>query len=833
MRSAPLPLVLLSFNYSTYLLAGLIALFSAGGISESEEWRIFIIGWLTIPLAGPALALGLAHLKRVHYADIESFYPLVLITNTLLWVGYFAYHFPPPWIFEYTITPQALHSLVWLLPLVNLLVLFALTRHKFPFVQRYTNRIYFFLPLAALYIGLNFSGFQISKPNLLIIPWPVLNQQEGEIGPVDHDLTKGKQVFNHEGYPLSIDITAKVSGTLQVPLPWYLLKEARLKAWHVAEEEWVEINRTFVEFESEFLHAEISSRVPFMLKQKGYQIGDEAHPLHALGSHENPSNPWLLYAGLALALVALVASRHNPLPTFTLPAFVIDSTILLTVVLLVFDVDYLFDAHHYNFFLGPINDVLRGKTLLVDINCQYGVGNIYFLALLFKLLPLPFNYQSFSLLLSTLLILQYALVYLLLRRLLDSQALAATALLLIVATNYYSQPGATFPSTGPLRFGMAYVLLALFFLRERIDNRPRIQIVLYTLVGCSSLWSFETFTYTLATYLCTELYTLLWNPQTLKQRLHRLLPLLAGPTVAIAVGHLLLALFTYLRAGAWPEWNHYFEYIAFYSVSEFGTITIEAWYPWALYIAVYFLSLLLLLHKTLLSPAPAAISSCAVIAGLTGFGIVQFTYFLGRSHPNNLYHICIPLVIVAMYWFLYMQHDTRHIPRPFVHSATYCFFVAAFVLLANTVPTFITKWPRSPLYTLIQTAQPGPSPWTATATHTEVRDALAFIDRYAADKDRIALFLHPERTTETLMLSQKTHIFPLSNPQQDGLLPTAHERALQYNHGMQEGDYLIMSRNISSLVPIQREVVTRLLSQSRGLRIDSTKHVYAIRLFTP
>jgi hypothetical protein len=120
-----------------------------------------------------------------------------------------------------------------------------------------------------------------------------------------------------------------------------------------------------------------------------------------------------------------------------------------------------------------------------------------------------------------------------------------------------------------------------------------------------------------------------------------------------------------------------------------------------------------------------------------------------------------------------------------------------------------------------------------------VSDALALIERHAADSTRIALFLAPDLTTETLLLSQKTHVFPLSNPIQDNLLPSARARALQFDHSMQEGDYLFITRNGSSLNRIQREILDKLRrgindklqQQQYGLHTDSTEHVYAISLF--
>jgi len=49
-----------------------------------------------------------------------------------------------------------------------------------------------------------------------------------------------------------------------------------------------------------------------------------------------------------------------------------------------------------------------------------------------------------------------------------------------------------------------------------------------------------------------------------------------------------------------------------------------------------------------------------LIFGLTLFGIAQYTYFLGRSHPNNLYHIATTTVIIAGYWLCQIDLHKEH-----------------------------------------------------------------------------------------------------------------------------------------------------------------------------
>ena len=179
-RRAPLPFALLSFSYAAYFLAALIALFAEGGVSESEEWHVFIVGWPTVPLAALAAALAVGGLKRARHADAEAFYPLLLTANALCWVGYFAYCFPPPWLYDYQIDEQALYPLLWLLPLINLLVLFAFNRGLHLLAGTKTTGLYALLPIAALYVGFNFTGYRIEDPELLDKTWwPQISSIEG------------------------------------------------------------------------------------------------------------------------------------------------------------------------------------------------------------------------------------------------------------------------------------------------------------------------------------------------------------------------------------------------------------------------------------------------------------------------------------------------------------------------------------------------------------------------------------------------------------------------------------------------------------------------------
>ena len=820
-RAARLPFVLLSFTYGAYFLATLIAAFAEGGISESEEWRIFIFGWAIIPLLAVGATLLIAGLKRARYSEIEPFYPLLLAANALTWAIFFALRFPPPWILEYDIDPLALRPLVWLLPLANLATLFACRHPRFP-RHLDATAAYAVLPVGALYVGINFSGLQGGRPQSMVLTWPQLTIPSTGNATTELPVKQGAVFLRANSGPFEVETRSKVTGALRVDLPWSPAEGARLTTWHATEWAWTEPGDVLAEFESDYTRTAIRAREALQFRDPGYRPGDPAELEGVLGTfarrpHAPNPQAWYLYAALILALTPLVLSQRVAAPTWRPPPLAVDFAALLAAFLLVFDAAYRYDTHHYNFFLGPVNDLLHGRTPLVDINCQYGVGVLYSLALLFKLLPL--NYPGFALLLNALLVVQYALAYLLMCRLFAARGPAVAALLLAIAAGATSQTWMpVLPSPGPLRFGLAYALLGLYALAYR----PGIQALRCAVVGLASLWSFETFTYTLAAYLGAEGYALLLDRRNLGRKL---LSTLGGAASASAAAHLLLAIGTYLRAGTWPDWSLYFDYIALYSVGEFGTLTVEAWRPWALFIAVYFLSALLLLVRARAATPTAATD--ILIAGLTSMAIAQFTYFLGRSHHNNLYHISLPVVVLATYWFLPMWRGDYHLPRAFARPAAYCFFTAACLLFATAGPEFAAQWPRTPIGAHWADV---PSPWSAGPSHDEVRDALALIERHAADSLRVALFLHPERTTETLMLSRKIHVFPMSNPNQDNILPSAHERALPHDHRLRAGDPVFVARNTGWFTDIQWATLDRLLPQAQAQIIDSSEHVYVVRL---
>ena len=728
------PLFLLSCSYGIFFFCLNLLPYIGDGISEAEEWNLFISGWLTVPPLAMLSALGLFHLKRLYFTDIEIFYPSLLLVNTLFWSIALGLRFASS-------QPTNTVDVVWmtlLLLAAHALTLLTLRRSTFlarPNHSVLSSRIYFSLPL-------------LGSPMLIYYSyiWPV-----------------GVRTAESENTPIALGLTLAI-----FTLPFLSVFHTKLASMQFSK----------------------------------------------------PAN------------------------------YVWDSLALVSIVLLVFNASYLFDQHHYNFYLGPVNDLLHGKSLLVDINCQYGVLPIYLLAALFKADLFPFTYRGFSCILSLLLIAQYFLIYILLRGILKSTAIPILTLLLILAVNFFSQAShaVLYPSIGPLRFGLAYLLLGAALLRTRYPHRQKLTLTLESgIVGIASIWSVETFFYVAATYTGMVLYESLLQATDMGRFLTHLGRRLVWTASLIAGAHAALTLDILFRSGQWPHWDYYLDYIALYSTNEFGTLPIDPWSPWALISAVYFVSLLALTYRIIVLRDSKRNDPHPIVVGMTFFGIAQFTYYLGRSHPNALFHISIPTLLLISYWLTRSGDGTLRIPTGFRSSLAYCVYAVLIGTFFLSLPDIEKKWEQTAVYHIAHGGQKDLSLWSIPPISIEVGDALRLLEKHAKDKERVVLFIHPEYTTEVLMLSEKVSVFPMSNPTQDNLLESAKKRALDFDHGLRPGDVFFLSNGKNKSIDkaakqfsftqaslplnhLQFEILKTLVKDFSFALRGTTDHVYALAL---
>jgi hypothetical protein len=309
------------------------------------------------------------------------------------------------------------------------------------------------------------------------------------------------------------------------------------------------------------------------------------------------------------------------------------------------------EPHHYSFYLGPTIEYLYGiaRHPLVNIEAQYGGGVTVFLAGFFSIVGSA-SEKSLHFLLQGLTFLQYIVVFAVATRLCKSRNIGLIVMLCAFFFNIFSQGGIHFgyPSVGVLRFGFAYLILALVLSHSAVIQRWRVQLT--CLVGAIAiLWSFESFFYIVPPILLTQ-----WAMGRSKK------------TVLWLVIWFVLLCTAYiapplLRGQEIDLWR-YIEYTTIYA-GGFYQIPLERQFAfWWVIVTVYAFVLIQQLVKR---------KPDEIMLFLAVYGIMLFTYYGGRAHPNNIFHVTIPFIILVFALLAQMRYPWKHFGI--------CFFVSLLI----------------------------------------------------------------------------------------------------------------------------------------------------------
>ncbi len=314
----------------------------------------------------------------------------------------------------------------------------------------------------------------------------------------------------------------------------------------------------------------------------------------------------------------------------------------------------------HDFFLGPVNQLLSGGTLLVDApGSQYGVGSLYFLAGWFHLVPI--GYGTFGLLDGILTALFYAAGYLVLRIAGAGRAWAAGALLVGVVTLVYhlEYPVGVLPEMGPMRFGLPMVALLAMVAAARYPAHARgARAAAYATLGVSAVWAVETFGFTLVVVAAMLALETWWQPPG--QRRRWVLRHLGAALGACVIAHVLFALITLAGSGQLPDWGQYYAYVhSFLLGGKAGQVTygFSDWSPGLALGAGILASGVGVLLLTRRAPGLVRAQRCivAALAGTTAYAVALFSYFDSRSSTYLLPYLALPALMAAVLWLVLIR----------------------------------------------------------------------------------------------------------------------------------------------------------------------------------
>jgi hypothetical protein len=378
--------------------------------------------------------------------------------------------------------------------------------------------------------------------------------------------------------------------------------------------------------------------------------------------------PKLLFLGIAALFILLLKDVFGQRSQVVRPYYrsiqIIDCAVLIVLAIMVARTNSLTGLsdfpHHWGVYTVPAQLVREGHLMLGDVPAQYG----FLSTLLLAVLPTTDRFAALFVVNSSLLWLSGAILYFALRSwtaqwwwkcLFGIMTVAGVAF--ICGDARFLAGPMRYPSVGATRFIWVYLLLAFLAWHHRGRDRVRESISDASIwLGGSIwllgiLWSFESAIYVTAVWFpAASILCATWNEKNdgLDGRIRHLvggvmkMAFING--ILFSTGLLIITGLYLCLAQRWPDWSGYWEYALSFS-QGFGVLPIDATGGvWAL----------LLLHGVLLASIVSIDfrrqrSSAAVISAAWGALWTVSTYFVSRSHPNNILNLYpILMMIVAV-----------------------------------------------------------------------------------------------------------------------------------------------------------------------------------------
>jgi len=291
------------------------------------------------------------------------------------------------------------------------------------------------------------------------------------------------------------------------------------------------------------------------------------------------------------------------------------------------------DFHHYSFYIGPAYEASLGKSLLSDSPSQYGYLSIHFIKEF--LIPFGITPQSFHIFNLILFAIYFSLTFLIFQKVLKIPIVAF--FLFIVSfffqTVFSKYNAGLYPSTGPLRFGIGIcVVLLLLYLPKKL------KIGITTVLSAIALfWSIETAIYVVPAWIYVLLSHNFIHSNNLKKFVVKFLKdfglfLLAG------LGILSIILIKeYAHLHSLTQLSNYFQFATIYK-NGYGSKIISSLGNQYIAISILVLGLTLSVFSIITKRKGDLF---LVLNFLSIHNIAIFSYFISRSHENNIVNISI------------------------------------------------------------------------------------------------------------------------------------------------------------------------------------------------
>jgi len=197
----------------------------------------------------------------------------------------------------------------------------------------------------------------------------------------------------------------------------------------------------------------------------------------------NPNLVSILYLATLIVVALELLILNQILKKSNYKYIIIYVFVISFITLFTFPPRFHISSVDYSFFYGPIWEITHGKTIYADVTSQYGFLSILVLSFLQKINILSLNYLP--VLIWLLLIIQYFLCFYLIHKQSKSVTFGLIGLFSILTINFLTVRiiPTDYPQSGPMRWLPLITSLYLFYRERKITS---IWLILF--VAFSSLW---------------------------------------------------------------------------------------------------------------------------------------------------------------------------------------------------------------------------------------------------------------------------------------------------------------------------------------------------------
>jgi hypothetical protein len=432
---------------------------------------------------------------------------------------------------------------------------------------------------------------------------------------------------------------------------------------------------------------------------------------------------------------------------------------------------------HHDLWLGPVNEMLAGRVLLVDTAGQYGVAPLYLLAGWFKLAPI--GYGTLGFFDVALFALLFVSGYCVLRLAGTSRLLAAATLAFAVIVLVYNLAFSVgvLPQHGPLRFGLPMALILAAIAETRWPRRAAVaRAAQLIVVGLASIWALEALAYTLFTFAALTAFKAWMRPAY--GRLRWLVHQAGLAIVACIAAQVLFVAVTLAASGVLPDYGWYLAFLNAFFRGNLAELTYD-FTPWSAGLPVgvaYAASaagvvLLVRRRPDLVARERVALTA---LCGVTAYGIALYSYFVDRSPDHVLPYVSLPVVIAAALWLSLLLRGHLISSRRGI-AAGLAFALATSVLLVSVAWSSVgDRFERSAL----GDALPGGDSlqgslhrlWHPPPLNPAAPAGEQLLNAYMPDQRRVLILVKPDLATEILIRSGRSNQLPFSDPLEDSFV---------------------------------------------------------------